>query len=297
MTGSRPAFTPWTGITARASRRAAGLMSGNGRNSASLGATLGGCSKSNRPRCLVRLRREGMVACSPSSRAGRRWRRQFTRRQPAASLVEPTALATAGPAAQTTPTAYAPPFLLLALRFLSRQQFPQARGTNRPLRQLQATLGRHWGDNMPDDFRHSVDTQASRKIGDSTIGEDLRITGNVSSKGEIHLDGEVHGDVSCVALVLGESATLEGNVTAEDVVIRGRLVGSVRGLRVTLQSMSHVEGDIYHQSLALEQGAYFRGQIAPLRRSHGARQRCFRQRLSHGVRARRARRARQPSQG
>jgi cytoskeletal protein CcmA (bactofilin family) len=112
---------------------------------------------------------------------------------------------------------------------------------------------------MPDNFRHSVDTQASRKIGDSTIGEDLRITGNVSSKGEIHLDGEVHGDVSCVALVLGESATLEGNVTAEDVVIRGRLIGSVRGLRVTLQAMSHVEGDIYHQSLALEQGAYFEG--------------------------------------
>ena len=120
-------------------------------------------------------------------------------------------------------------------------------------------MGRHWGDIMPDNFRHSVDTQASRKIGDSTIGEDLRITGNVSSKGEIHLDGEVHGDVSCVALVLGESATLEGNVTAEDVVIRGRLVGSVRGLRVTLQAMSHVEGDIYHQSLALEQGAYFEG--------------------------------------
>ncbi len=120
-------------------------------------------------------------------------------------------------------------------------------------------MGRQWGDKMPDNSRHSVDSKTSRKIGDSTIGEDLRITGNVSSKGEIHLDGEVHGDVACVALVLGESATLEGNVTAEDVVIRGRLVGSVRALRVTLQSMSHVDGDIYHQSLALEQGAYFEG--------------------------------------
>jgi cytoskeletal protein CcmA (bactofilin family) len=128
-------------------------------------------------------------------------------------------------------------------------------GTNWPLRSFVATLGRQWGDDMPDAFRHSVDTQASRKIGDSTIGEDLQITGNVSSKGEIHLDGEVRGDVSCVALVLGESATLEGNVTAEDVVIRGRLVGSVKALRVTLQSMSHVVGDIYHQSL----GAYFEG--------------------------------------
>jgi cytoskeletal protein CcmA (bactofilin family) len=28
---------------------------------------------------------------------------------------------------------------------------------------------------------------------------------------------------------------------------------------VTLQSSSHVEGDIFHQSLAIEQGTYFEG--------------------------------------
>jgi cytoskeletal protein CcmA (bactofilin family) len=50
-----------------------------------------------------------------------------------------------------------------------------------------------------------------------------------------------------------------GSVIAEDIVVRGRVVGSVRGLRVTLQAQSHVEGDIFHQSLAIEQGAYFEG--------------------------------------
>jgi cytoskeletal protein CcmA (bactofilin family) len=112
---------------------------------------------------------------------------------------------------------------------------------------------------MADTFRGADGSQASRKLGDSTIGEDLIITGNVSSKGEIHLDGQVNGDVSCIALVLGESGKLEGNVIAEDVVIRGRLVGSIRALRVTLQAMCHVEGDVYHQSIALEQGAFFEG--------------------------------------
>ncbi|GAF80157.1 unnamed protein product, partial [marine sediment metagenome] len=43
------------------------------------------------------------------------------------------------------------------------------------------------------------------------------------------------------------------------VVVRGRVEGSIRGLRVTLQAQSHVDGDIYHQSLAIEQGAYFEG--------------------------------------
>ena len=59
----------------------------------------------------------------------------------------------------------------------------------------------------------------------STIGEDLTITGDVTSKGEIHLDGHVQGDVNCAALVLGENSSVEGNVTADEVVIRGRLIG------------------------------------------------------------------------
>jgi cytoskeletal protein CcmA (bactofilin family) len=93
----------------------------------------------------------------------------------------------------------------------------------------------------------------------STIGEDLTITGNVASKGEIHLDGHVRGDVHCGALVLGENSNVEGNATADDVVIRGRLIGSVRAIRLMLQSTSHVEGDLIHQSLAMEQGAFFEG--------------------------------------
>ena len=83
----------------------------------------------------------------------------------------------------------------------------------------------------------------------STIGEDLTITGNVASKGEIHLDGHVQGDVNCGGLVLGENSSVEGNVTADDVVIGGRLIGSVRAFRLMLQSTSHVEGDLIHQSL------------------------------------------------
>jgi len=68
-----------------------------------------------------------------------------------------------------------------------------------------------------------------------------------------------------MALVLGENSNVEGNVTADDVAIRGRLIGSVRALRVTLQSTSHVEGDLTYQSLAIEQGAYFDGKSRPLK--------------------------------
>ena len=68
----------------------------------------------------------------------------------------------------------------------------------------------------------------SSKSGTSTIGEELTITGNVTSTGELNLEGHVQGDIHCVSLVLGRTAQLEGGVIAEDVVIRGRLIGSVR---------------------------------------------------------------------
>ena len=97
------------------------------------------------------------------------------------------------------------------------------------------------------------------KLVPSIIGEDLMITGNVNSKGEIQVDGEIQGDVQCGSLLLGDKSQITGCVLAEDVVVRGRVLGSIRGLRVTLQAQSHVEGDIYHQSLAIEQGAFFEG--------------------------------------
>lgn len=93
----------------------------------------------------------------------------------------------------------------------------------------------------------------------SIIGEDLTVTGNIISKGEVQIEGEVQGDIHCSSLVVGEKAAVTGGLVAEDVVVRGRVSGSIRAARVTLQSSSHVEGDIYHQSLAIEQGAFFEG--------------------------------------
>jgi cytoskeletal protein CcmA (bactofilin family) len=100
---------------------------------------------------------------------------------------------------------------------------------------------------------------AANKMVPSIIGEDLTIKGNVTSKGEVQVDGEIEGDIHCSSLLLGDKSKVTGGVMADDVVVRGRIVGSIRGLRITLQAQSHVEGDIFHQSLAIEQGAYFEG--------------------------------------
>jgi cytoskeletal protein CcmA (bactofilin family) len=100
---------------------------------------------------------------------------------------------------------------------------------------------------------------SASKMVPSIIGEDLTIKGNVTSKGEVQLDGEIEGEIRCGSLLLGDKGQVMGGVAAEDVVVRGRIIGSIRGLRVTLQAQCHVEGDIFHQGLSIEQGAYFEG--------------------------------------
>jgi cytoskeletal protein CcmA (bactofilin family) len=93
----------------------------------------------------------------------------------------------------------------------------------------------------------------------SHIGEDLTIVGNLVSKGEVHIDGNVQGDLHAAAIVIGESARVTGGIVADEVIVRGGVSGSIRGRRVVLQSSSRVEGDVFHQQLGIEQGAYFEG--------------------------------------
>jgi cytoskeletal protein CcmA (bactofilin family) len=93
----------------------------------------------------------------------------------------------------------------------------------------------------------------------SVIGPDLLITGNLISKGQVQIDGEVQGDIHSTHVIVGESARITGGIVADEVIVRGHVMGSVRGKRILLQTTSRVEGDVYHNTLAIEQGAFFEG--------------------------------------
>ena len=93
----------------------------------------------------------------------------------------------------------------------------------------------------------------------SVIGADLIIVGNLQSRGEVTIEGQVQGDLQAARIVVGPNARITGGIVADDVVVQGTVMGSIRGNRVTLQSQSKVEGDVFHQSLAIEQGAFFEG--------------------------------------
>ena len=96
----------------------------------------------------------------------------------------------------------------------------------------------------------------------SVIGNDLKIIGQglkIISRGILQVDGEIEGDVQAAEVIVGEKGKVTGMVAGQQVVVRGKVSGVVCGKKVALQNSSQVDGDIYHMSFAIEQGAYFEG--------------------------------------
>ena len=99
------------------------------------------------------------------------------------------------------------------------------------------------------------------KAAASVLSSDLTVVGNLRTTGDIQVEGTVEGDIRAHLLTVGESATIRGEIVADDVVVNGRVIGRVRGLKVRLTSTARVEGDIIHKTIAIESGAHFEGSV------------------------------------
>lgn len=95
----------------------------------------------------------------------------------------------------------------------------------------------------------------------SALSSDLVIKGNLKTTGDLQIEGMVDGDIRAHMLTVGEGATVKGEIVADDVVVNGRVIGRVRGLKVRLTSTARVEGDIIHKTIAIESGAHFEGSV------------------------------------
>jgi len=102
---------------------------------------------------------------------------------------------------------------------------------------------------------------ARSRTGPSIIGADVVIQGNMVTGGELQVDGTVQGDVRAAAIVVGPQGAIHGEIIAEEIIVRGRVIGPIRGIRVQVFSSAHVDGDIVHDSLAVETGAFCQGNI------------------------------------
>ncbi|NBC25181.1 MAG: polymer-forming cytoskeletal protein [Bacteroidetes bacterium] len=90
------------------------------------------------------------------------------------------------------------------------------------------------------------------------------IKGDISSKNDTRIDGNLEGDLKCSArLLLGEKGKVIGNIESNEAIIEGNVKGnvSISGI-LTLKSSAQIKGDIYTKKLIVESGAVINGQCS-----------------------------------
>ena len=98
----------------------------------------------------------------------------------------------------------------------------------------------------------------------ASIGKAVKICGQIYSKEDLYVDGDVEGTIELQKhrLTIGPHGKVRSNVTAHEVVILGNVQGNVDASeKLEVRKDARLVGDIKTARIVIEDGAYFKGSI------------------------------------
>ena len=100
--------------------------------------------------------------------------------------------------------------------------------------------------------------------GQASIGKAVKIDGQIYSKEDLYIDGDVEGTIELQEhrLTIGPNGKVHANIKAREVVILGNVQGNVEASdKLEVRKDARVVGDIKTARIVVEDGAYFKGGI------------------------------------
>jgi cytoskeletal protein CcmA (bactofilin family) len=107
-------------------------------------------------------------------------------------------------------------------------------------------------------------TESDTSRGSATIGKAVRIVGQIFSKEDLFVDGDVEGTIELMEhkLTIGPNGKVHAGVKAREVVALGTVQGNVEASdRIEIKKDAKLVGDIKTARIVIEDGAYFKGSI------------------------------------
>jgi cytoskeletal protein CcmA (bactofilin family) len=103
----------------------------------------------------------------------------------------------------------------------------------------------------------NMNTASSKNV----LSADVEIKGNIKFSGELALDGKLDGEIQTDGILqLGDSAVINGNITAQSVIVRGKVHGNVSAReKIEIKSKAELFGDIRASKLVIEEGVTYVG--------------------------------------
>ena len=100
--------------------------------------------------------------------------------------------------------------------------------------------------------------------GSATVGKAVKIVGQIFTKEDLYVDGEVEGTVEAMEhkLTIGPNGMVKATVRAREVVVLGSIAGNVEAAdKLEIRKDAKLVGDIKTARIEIEDGAYFKGNI------------------------------------
>jgi len=109
----------------------------------------------------------------------------------------------------------------------------------------------------------SEDTESKVPSGSaSLIGSGTSMKGDITSSGDLRIDGTLVGNIICSAkVIIGANGVVEGDVSGQQADIMGKVSGTIKVKELLqLKSNCQVNGNLYSAKLQIEPAATFNGQ-------------------------------------
>src|SRR5690349_2153141 len=100
--------------------------------------------------------------------------------------------------------------------------------------------------------------------GQASIGKAVKINGQIYSKEDLYVDGDVEGTIELQEhrLTIGPNGKVHSAVKAREVVVLGNIQGNVDASdKLEIRKDARLVGDIKTARIIIEDGAYFKGSI------------------------------------
>jgi cytoskeletal protein CcmA (bactofilin family) len=110
----------------------------------------------------------------------------------------------------------------------------------------------------------SFEPQSNIGGGSATIGKAVMIKGQIFSREDLIIDGEIEGTVELQEhrLTIGPNGKVHATIKARDIVVLGTIQGNVEASdKIEIRKDARLVGDIKTARIAIEDGAYFKGSI------------------------------------
>jgi cytoskeletal protein CcmA (bactofilin family) len=119
-------------------------------------------------------------------------------------------------------------------------------------------------ENPPMSTAPATSQHAPEMRGPAVIGKSVMIKGQIFSREDLTIDGEVDGAVELQEhrLTVGPHGKLQAGVKAREIVVLGTIHGNVEASdKIDIRKDAKLVGDIKTARIVIEDGAYFKGSI------------------------------------